>query len=78
MFLLGISNNDTSGYLKNYEKLSKYLYRVQKISNGDYSFRRHIASTLVKQEEEWRIASMKAWKDANPIKLDIDLLGSVK
>lgn len=58
--------------------LCKYLFRVQKISSNYYTFRHHLASTILKTEEEVRIRSMSAWQKANPIKVKVDLLGKLK
>lgn len=78
MFLLGLGDEEYELIKDNTAMLSKYLYRVQKISDGDYSFRFHLASTLEKKNEEMRIASIKAWEERNPIKVKIDLLGNIE
>ncbi|MBN1985559.1 MAG: hypothetical protein JW761_04610 [Prolixibacteraceae bacterium] len=77
MFLLGLEADIEIGYT-NATLLSKHLYRVQKVSGGDYSFRFHLASTVTKTEEEIRIASGKAWQKYNPIKVTIDPLGRIR
>jgi len=53
------------------EKLSPYLYRVQKISSGDYFFRHHLASTLDNPDQEFRIRSFKAWQELKPVKVKV-------
>lgn len=75
MFLLGLSDSDYESNKYNFSFLRKNLYRVQKISDGDYSFRLHTASAINNPEEEVRIKSMKAWLVFNPIKLKINVLG---
>lgn len=78
MFLLGLSDEEFDSNKNNSYFLSRYLYRVQKISGGDYSFRFHLASTLEKKDEERRIQSLGAWEQQNPIKVKIDLLGNIE
>jgi len=78
MFLLGLSDSEFENNINNGQFLSNYLYRVQKLSSGDYSFRFHLASTILKQEEEWRISSFSAFEKANPIKIKITELGQIK
>jgi CRISPR-associated endonuclease Csn1 len=78
MYILGLSDEEFDSNKNNSVFLSKHLYRVQKISGGDYSFRFHLASTLEKKDEERRIQSLGAWEKQNPIKVKIDLLGNIK
>jgi CRISPR-associated endonuclease Csn1 len=77
MFLLGLSNDEYNDNIKDHTFLSNYLYRVQKISDGDYSFRHHLASTVTNKMEEVRIASMKKYQEMNPIKVKISVLGKI-
>ncbi|WP_300978081.1 hypothetical protein [Flavobacterium sp.] len=77
MFLLGLSNDVFNDNIQNNAFLSNYLYRVQKISDGDYSFRYHLASTVTNKKEEIRIASMKKYHEMNPIKVKISVLGKI-
>jgi CRISPR-associated endonuclease Csn1 len=74
MFLIDIPQDYDLSDDKN---ISKYLYRVQKLSSNFYTFRHHLASTLNNTEEELRIQSMKAWMQYNPIKVKIDLNGKL-
>lgn len=78
MFLLGLDEEEYEISKKNVELLNKHLYRVQKISSGDYSFRFHLASTLDKKDDEIRIKSLKAFQNWNPIKVKIDILGNIE
>lgn len=78
MFLLGVDDEDFEISKKNVEVLNKHLYRVQKVSSGDYSFRFHLASTLDKREDEIRIQSLKSFQNWNPIKVKIDILGNIE
>lgn len=78
MFILGLKEEEFIDNFDNKSFLSNFLYRVQKISDGDYSFRRHIASTVNNKEEEVRIVSMKKYKELNPIKVIVTQLGEIK
>jgi len=64
-----------------YEELSKYLYRVQKISSTEggifLTFRHHLASTIKNPEEELRIQSLRSWERHQPIKVKINMDGTV-
>lgn len=77
MFVLGLSEDAFVDNSSNMAFLTKYLYRVQKISEGDYSFRHHLASTLDVKEQEVRVASMKKWAELNPIKVRISETGKI-
>lgn len=59
------------------EEISRHLFRIQKLSSGDYFFRHHLASTLNNSEEERRVASMNAWKKSNPQKVKINTIGKI-
>ena len=77
MFLLGLSNDEFNDIMQNNAFLSNYLYRVQNISEGDYTFRHHFASSLTNKNEGVRIASMKKYQEMNPIKVKISVLGKI-
>ena len=77
MFLLGLSNDEYNDNIQNNTFLTNYLYRVQKISDGDFSFRHHLASTVTNKTEEVRIASMKKYQEMNPIKVSVSVLGKI-
>ncbi|WP_346860048.1 type II CRISPR RNA-guided endonuclease Cas9 [uncultured Draconibacterium sp.] len=78
MFILGLSNDEFESNINNRAFLSRYLYRVQNISDMYYNFRFHLASTLDKKEEWIYIQSLSAWEKLNPIKVKIDILGNIK
>ena len=63
-------------FIKN-DNHSEALYRVQKISDGDYSFRIATASNTNNKLEEIRIQSFKKWLELNPKKVKIDALGKL-
>ena len=78
MFVLGISDEEFDAINNNSKELSKYLYRVQKVSSSYYTFRYHLASTLDNKKEEIYIQSFKAWEKVNPIKVKINDLGKIQ
>ncbi len=53
------------------QDVSPYLYRVQKLSSMDYTFRHHLASTINNSEQKLRIVSFKAWQELSPVKVKI-------
>ncbi|PLX08569.1 MAG: hypothetical protein C0596_06850 [Marinilabiliales bacterium] len=77
MFILGLSDEEFEDNKSNYAFLSKYLYRVQKVSSMYYTFRYHLASTVTNNEQEFSIRSMKSFVEANPIKLKINEHGKL-
>lgn len=58
-----------------FKELSKQLYRVQKLSKGDYNLRFHLASTTNFDEQLIRIRSAK---DLNVVKVRISICGEVE
>jgi CRISPR-associated endonuclease Csn1 len=50
MFLLGLSDEEYLFNINNLGVLAQNLYRVQKISSVDYTFRFHVASTVFKSK----------------------------
>ncbi|WP_281637719.1 type II CRISPR RNA-guided endonuclease Cas9 [Flavobacterium marginilacus] len=77
MFLLGLSNDEYNDNKESNAFLSNYLYRVQNISDGDYTFRHHFASSVTNKNEGIRIASMKKYQEMNPIKVKVSVLGKI-
>ncbi len=59
--------------------ISRHLYRVQKLSPGDYSFRLHTESTLDREFEPYyyRITSFKKWEELSPFKIRLTPDGDV-
>lgn len=74
LFLLGLNG---AVDWNNQALLSQHLYRVQKVSNWDFSFRKHEASTLSFNVQLVRIASVKAWLRYTPIEVKVDRLGKI-
>ena len=80
MFLLDLSVEQVTGIkhgIISKAEFSKHLYRVQKISSTDYTFRHHLASSVTNPEEEVRIQSMAAWSARNPVKVEINAIGNL-
>ncbi len=77
MFLLGLSEDVFEENKHNQDLLSKHLYRVQKLSSMYYVFRHHLAATLQNPLQEKSIRSMKGWRETNPIKVKVDILGRI-
>ena len=94
MFLIGMKDEEIKAAIKgeDYSTLSRYLYRVQKLSSMYYVFRYHLETEVkdekkaeVKDEEEeevkipkfYRVQSMKAYVKLNPRKVKIDILGRI-
>ena len=74
MFLIGLPKDVK---IDEIEVVGQYLYRVQKLSAGDYFFRHHLASTINNEQEVIRVSSFKAWEKYNPIKIKVDLRGKL-
>ena len=85
MFLLGMTDEaiDRAMETKDYTTLGRHLYRVQNLAAGDYMFRYHLETTLDGKDNvgdipsSYRIASQKRYKELNPRKVKIDLLGRI-
>lgn len=79
MFLLGW-NEATQGDIEkaSNSELSKYLFRVQKLSSMYYTFRHHLAATIMFDEQMIYIVSFGGWKKQTPIKVSIDRLGNIR
>lgn len=86
MFILGMEEElyQEAMAQKNYALLSRYLYRVQKLSSGDYCFRHHIETTVnddSKTAKEMgkmkRLRSIKSLFENNPHKVYISITGKI-
>jgi CRISPR-associated endonuclease Csn1 len=81
MFLLGLPD-DVKESMGNRpldgNVFSNYLYRVQNISEKDYTFRNHLAATTVNENEKIRIRSFNTWSKLNPIKVRVSSTGELK
>ena len=87
MFILGLSQEEFDEAIKNNDKplLSKHLYLVWSITEGDYWFRHHLEtknSELKKTEgakegKRFYRLSTKGFIDLNPIKVKLNHLGEI-
>lgn len=88
MFILGLSQEEFDGALKNNDKslLSKHLYLVWSIADGDYWFRHHLETknTELKKTDGakeskrfYRFQSLKAIENLNPCKVRLNHLGEI-
>lgn len=93
MFILGMNEEDYRYAMdqQDYALLNKYLYRVQKLSKGDYSFRYHTETSV---EDKYdgkpnlklstqigklkRVRSLEALFNLHPHKVHISVLGEIK
>lgn len=92
MFILGMDEADYEAAMTNrdYRLLNKYLYRVQKLSSGEYCFRYHTETTVddkydgasnpnlsIEMKKLHRIKSFSAWEKLFPHKVKVNLLGEI-
>lgn len=78
MFIMGLSGQIDFDDNSKKNQLFNHLYRVQKISQKDYNFRLHLASTLDNDNEVIRIRSLANWLNHNPIKVLISTTGKIR
>ena len=64
-------------HLSNNENYSDALYRVQKLSDNDYFFRKATASNIKDVTEEIRIRSPKKLAELSPKKVKVNSLGKL-
>ncbi|MBW6482238.1 MAG: type II CRISPR RNA-guided endonuclease Cas9 [Vicingaceae bacterium] len=81
MFLLGLNEEDINWEKPNYELLKEHLYRVQKLTSGDYFFRKHKSSTITDDDYK-QIRGFgegkTGWVTHNPIKVKITPTGKIE
>ena len=88
MFLLGLGNEEYEANKLNYQFLSNYLYKVQKIAGGDYfmefCFRHHLDSRKDNEAKyDYKYiknfgSGITGWNTHNPIKVKINTLGEIE
>jgi len=78
MFLLGLNEEELNWDDLDYEILKEHLYRVQKLSSGDYTFRFHKASNIDNKFEEVRVRNPKGLIILNLIKVKISVSGKIQ
>lgn len=85
MFILGMNEELYQEAMRNndYALLSKYLYRVQTISDNDYRFRHHIETTTTDESSTAKIMgkmkrlSRSALAAQNPHKVHVSVTGKI-
>lgn len=85
MFILGMNEGLYQEAIaqKDYALLSKYLYRVQKLTSGDYVFRHHLETTVndesktAKEMGKVKRLSMKSLRENNPHKVHVGITGKI-
>lgn len=85
MFILGMDEGQYQEAMQtnDYSMLSKHLYRVQKMTKGDYSFRHHLEttvddnSTTAKDMGKMKRLSLKSLKENNPHKVHVSVTGKI-
>jgi CRISPR-associated endonuclease Csn1 len=80
MFLLGLKEDDVNWENPNYELMKEHLYRVQKLTSGDYFFRKHKSSTITDDDYK-QIRGFgqgkTGWFSFHPIKVKISVSGKL-
>ena len=81
MFLLGLNEEDVNWENPNLNELTEHLYRVQKLTSGDYFFRKHISSTVTSDDYK-QIRGFgegkTGWFTFKPIKIKISVAGKIQ
>ncbi len=80
MFLLGLNEEEINWTNPDYDVLKEKLFRVQKLTSGDYFFRKHKSSTVTdidyKQIRGFG-EGKTGWFTFNPIKVKVSVLGKI-
>jgi CRISPR-associated endonuclease Csn1 len=80
MFLLGLNEDEINWDNLDYNLLIGHLYRVQKLTSGDYFFRKHKSSTVTDDDYK-QIRGFgdgkTGWFSFNPIKVKISVTGKI-
>lgn len=80
MFLLCLNEDEINWENPDYEVLKEHLYRVQKLTSGDYFFRKHKSSTITDDDYK-QIRGLRegktGWLTFNPIKVKISVSGKI-
>lgn len=88
MYILGMADEDFENAIRENDTalLSKYLYRVQKITNSDYFFRHHLETSVDDKDDIefkrdskrfYRLKSIKGLFNLNPKKVSISAIGDI-
>jgi CRISPR-associated endonuclease Csn1 len=81
MFLLGLNEDEINWESPDNEVLKEHLYRIQKLTSGDYFFRKHKSSTVT--DDDYRQIrgfgeGKTGWFTFNPIKVIISVSGKIQ
>tara|TARA_R110002012_G_scaffold206357_2_gene376180 strand:- start:42780 stop:46172 length:3393 start_codon:yes stop_codon:yes gene_type:complete len=81
MFLLGLNEDEIDwGNLDN-SMLNEHLYRIQKLTSGDYFYRKHTSSTVTDKNYKQICGfgeGKTGWFTFNPIKVKISVTGKIE
>jgi CRISPR-associated endonuclease Csn1 len=81
MFLLGLNEEEINWKKPDNEVLKEHLYRVQKLTSGDYFFRKHKSSNITDDDYK-QIRGFgegkTGWFSFNPIKVKISVSGKIQ
>lgn len=77
MFLLELKTTEFDLKGIDHSQLNRHLYRVQKISECNYMFREHLASTLDKKSEEIHVQSLRKFESLSPVKVKVSPTGKI-
>lgn len=81
MFLLGLNEDEINLDNPDFEVLKEHLYRVQKLTSGDYFFRKHKSSTVTDDDYK-QIRGFgegkTGWFTFKPIKVKISVSGKIQ
>lgn len=81
MFLLGLDKNQVDWQSLDYDILKEHLYRVQKLTSGDYFFRKHLSSTVT-DNQYYQIRGFgdgkTGWVTFKPLKVKISVSGQIQ
>ena len=81
MFLLGLNEDEINWENPDYDVLKEHLYRVQKLTSGDYFFRKHKSSTITDDNYK-QIRGFgegkTGWFTFLPIKVKISVSGKIE
>ena len=79
-FILELDHEQAKQWIaeKAYDKLSPFVYRVQKLSSQYYLFAHHTKTTAdLDPKKSRRVSSLKALKSKKPIKIHLNVLGDI-
>lgn len=80
LYVIGLSRQKLEEAIETHDNqlISKHLYRMQKFSSNDYTFRLHTASTINNENEMLRVSTNKLVKELKAIKVRIKEDGGIE